>query len=126
MSNKPNFLVRILEGILAPLAWLWRRHERQVLGSCTGIEGREADRVSAETAGGVGELLAAAEKVLQYRGLITDYPPLFLYERTERIPEFALDRLAEAVKNVKSMLAVSTETGEEQLNQENKNAKNTL
>jgi hypothetical protein len=77
------------------------------------IATREPARaVSAETASGVGELLAAAEKVLQYRGVITDYPPLFLYERAECIPGFALDRLAEAVKKVKSMLSDSTEAGE--------------
>lgn len=74
---------------------------REPYYGCTGIEGREVDRVSVETAGGVGELLAAAEKVLQYRGVITDYPPLFLYERADRIPGFALDMLAHAVKKIR-------------------------
>lgn len=57
---------------------------------------------------GVGELLAASEKVLQYRGQIIDYPPSYVIERTERIPESALDRLETAVKNVQNILSKSS------------------
>ena len=40
----------ILSILLIPVWLRWRAHERTVLGRCTGIEGREEDRVTAETA----------------------------------------------------------------------------
>jgi hypothetical protein len=48
----------------------------------------------------VGELVEAAEKVLSYRGMITEYPPRTMVEHLERIPKSALDRLAAAVQKI--------------------------
>ena len=58
------------------------------------------DEFEARSQVGVGELVEAAEKVLSYRGMITEYPPRTMVEHLERIPKSALDRLAATVQKI--------------------------
>ena len=60
---------------------------------------------------GVGELLAAAENVLRFRGQIVDYPPVTGIEKTERIPQSSLDKLEWSIRKVRDIVARASDVG---------------